>query len=362
MIRSSDQASGERLVEQEWLRPVPMPDLPLADEAHVDAWRRYERRARKRGAVPTLRDSLIQLQLPIATGISASTAYRQAVRTGLSRVPWTKVAADDIRRPDAVEIHLHRTAAGTLPVIRADDRRDFVTLLRALAGRGEPIDVPDSMGACLVQGLTNWDRVRRYRRAWEAEWKTPPEPGAWRAEFAALRVRRELYQDRFLLVSAGEYSGVCADVLGLEVDEWLARSAELRLAHEATHYLVLRIFGQFPNRVLDELVADMAGLVQAFGNYSGDLALRFLGLETLPRYRRGGRLENYCRHSVGSDDFAELAGMTVDAVREIEKLVAGLPPADEKALLELIVDLTASNLDLLAVGHVRRVGVAEGVL
>lgn len=47
--------------------------------------------------------------------------------------------------------------------------------------------------------------------------------------------------------------------------------------------------------MLDELIADYAGIVAAWGRYRADWFLRFVGLEDYPRYREGGRLQNYRR-------------------------------------------------------------------
>jgi hypothetical protein len=47
------------------------------------------------------------------------------------------------------------------------------------------------------------------------------------------------------------------------------------------------------NNLLDELVADYRGIVAAIGCYRADWFLHFMGLESFPAYREGGRLQNY---------------------------------------------------------------------
>ena len=44
--------------------------------------------------------------------------------------------------------------------------------------------------------------------------------------------------------------------------------------------------------VRDELIADCAGLIAAFGKFDSRLLRLFLGIEN-DKYRQGGRLENY---------------------------------------------------------------------
>ena len=81
-------------------------------------------------------------------------------------------------------------------------RTDFVALVRALTMRNEPGPVPASMGAYMVSGLNNWDRIVEHRRRWEAEGGDRSETG-WQEEFRRLVPRKELYQDRFLIISDG---------------------------------------------------------------------------------------------------------------------------------------------------------------
>jgi hypothetical protein len=145
----------------------------------------------------------------------------------------------------------------------------------------------------MVKGLVNWDRVERYRRKWEKSGAEDGERRSWQEEFRVLAGRKELYQDRLVIISSGPYSAVEAGAIGMDDDEWLQRSIVLRRAHESFHYMTLRVFGTMRNAPIDEVLADMVGLAEAFGAYRPDLALRFFGLEDFPEYRRGGRLENY---------------------------------------------------------------------
>ena len=80
---------------------------------------------------------------------------------------------------------------------------------------------------------------------------------------------------------------------GMSDEEWERLSFDLRLEHECVHALSLKVFGAMRHDLLEELVADWVALVKVFGDYRADLALRFLGLETFPAFREGGRLEVY---------------------------------------------------------------------
>jgi hypothetical protein len=276
--------------EQSCRRAADAPSLtfPLPDEPQAATWLQYEREAREAGTVEALKRHLVQLRFPVRAGISEDDAYRQATRRGIFE------AADDsegltIHHPDRIQLTVTETMSGRLPMIVAGDRRDFETLVQALTGRNEPEPVPPAMGACMVKGLNNWSRIAEYRRRWERE---HPD-GDWGEEFNRLIPRKELYQDRFILLSTGAYSATPAADVGLGEREWLDASLVIRREHELTHYFVYRVFGVMRSHAFDEIVADFIGLSRAFGEYRSDLALRFLGLESFPDYREGGRLENY---------------------------------------------------------------------
>jgi hypothetical protein len=152
--------------------------------------------------------------------------------------------------------------------------------------RNEPGPVPESMGACIVSGSNNWDRIREHRRRWEAESGDCSE-AAWREEFRRLVPRQELYRDRFLILSTGPYSNVAAGEIGLSDKDWHRTSTTIRLEHECTHYFTLRFFGSMRDNLLDEIVADYMGTTAAAGRYRSDWFLRFMGLEPFPAYREG---------------------------------------------------------------------------
>jgi hypothetical protein len=235
------------------------------------------------------------LNFPIAAGIRESQDYRAATRRGILPPPDRSIAPGiPLVDPDGLRLFLHPTAAGRIPVIVAPARDDFVTLVRALTRRNEPDPIPASMGACVVAGYSNWDRVRALRRQWEeTQTETDRSDAAWWRAFASLVPRKELYQDRFILLSSGPYSSVAAEEVGMARADWLATSLTLRLEHECAHYFTRRVFGSMHNSLLDELIADYIGIVAAAGRFQAEWLLRFMGVEDPLRYRAGSRLENY---------------------------------------------------------------------
>jgi len=303
------------------------PVFPLADEPHVDAWRGYAREAESSDVFTALKRHFIQLRFPIRPGISEEDGYKTATRKGRFDAADSYAAeAMTIERPDLLELSIHPTIAGHVPLIIVGHRGDFVRLVQAFSERNEPKPVLDSMGACIVKGLNNWSRIHVRRAEWEkAQGGSASEEG-WAAEFQQIVPRKELYQDRFIILSRGPYSAIPARDVGMADAEWLARSLAIRREHEITHYFTHRAFGTIRNNVFDELIADFVGLTLAFGGYRSDFALRFLGLESYPAFRPGGRLEVYRGKPPLSDDaWAVARTLAVEGARNLESFAKSQP-------------------------------------
>lgn len=325
--------------------------FPLPDEPFVPFWEFLAAEARTRGAFAALREHLPQLRFPVRPGISETEGYRAATRRGVPPDEIPEATGLAVERPEAIELVIHESPAGRIPLLIARRRAEFVALLQALTKRNEPEPVPPAQGALMVSGYNNWSRIGELRRRWEALPATQRETATWNEEFQRLQGRRELYQDRFILLSDGPYSAVSAADLGLEEGEWRAISLALRRDHECAHYLTRRLFGSMRNNLLDELIADYTGMVGATGRFHAVWFLRFVGLEDFPRYRPGGRLDLYRGKPPLSDGaFRVLQALVKRAAENLERFDAGLPPgprgSGETALL--IAALASLRLEELA--------------
>ncbi|MFL5385172.1 MAG: DUF7005 family protein [Longimicrobiaceae bacterium] len=328
--------------------PDPLPPFPLPDEPFVEAWEEYAREAAACGVFPVLRDALVQLRFPVAPGIAETEGYRAATRRGV--LPPDGAPGLALEAPERLRLFLHPTAAGRLPVLVAGARADFVALVRALARKGEPEPVPDSMGALVVGGYVNWGRVARLRAAWEAGDVDLGEMTEW--SLGAIRDRKELYQDRFVVLSDGPYSGVAAAAMGMPDDEWRRLSLTLRLEHECAHYFTRRVLGSMRNALHDELIADYCGISAAAGRFRADWFLRFLGLER-PTYRAGGRLEVYRgTPPLSAGAFAVLQRLVRRAAARLEAADAQLGPGfrTTEGRARVVLALAGLALEALAGG------------
>jgi hypothetical protein len=261
-------------------------NYPLADEEFVSTWTEYAKNVEFGKVFDFLKTRLVQLNFPIREGISRCDDYMAATKRGQSVEEMQAATGLALEQPGQLSLSIYQTAAGKIPILYTRHRPDFLSLVRALTMRNEPLSVPDSMGACIVSGYNNWDRIRAYRAmcATDSEWNT---------EFRRLIPRKELYQDRFLVLNGGYYSGVAPAALNLSDPEWRAKSLVIRREHECTHYFTRRVFLSMRNYLLDELIADYNGIVAAIGHFRADWFLHFMGLEEFPGYRSTGRFENY---------------------------------------------------------------------
>ena len=328
--------------------------LQLPDDPQLETWRLYAAEAARSGSANALYMVFPQMRYPVRKGISETEGYRAASRRGVWPEDDSEATGVFLNKPQDVHLTIEDTLAGKIPIIVAGDRSDFQTLVRAFSARNEPVDVPASMGACLVRGLNNWDRVRLYRRRWEEK-----HPGSdWEEEFKTNLVpQRDLYQDRFIILSNGPYSGVPAKEAGFpDEEEWRRLSVSIRREHEATHFFTLRTAGTMRINLVDELLCDYVGLVRTFGRYPEDLALRFFGLESFPAYRQGARLQNYRGNPPISDDaFRVTKLLAFDAVRNLARMDLACPD-DLRAgegLARLVVTLMTLSLEELAFADLR---------
>lgn len=320
--------------------------LPLPDEAFVPAWREYCGECAASG-FRALARRLVQLRFPVREGISQTEDYRAATRRGAPVESMPSAVGIDLARADACTVTIHPTWAGSVPVIQAGCREDFVGLVRAFTARNEPVPVPSSQGACIVSGYNNWDRVGRFRD----DWIRDNPAGTFSLDL--VRDRHDAYQDRFILLSNAPYSGVSAEAVGLTPSDWLILSQSIRREHECAHYWTRRVLSSMGNRVFDEIVADYCGLFAACGRLRADWLLLFLGLDAASS-GVPGRLRNYRGNPPLSDEaFGLLQKVTVAAVEHLDAFdrrhAAEL--TGRRGLLLILLTLSRMTLEALASGN-----------
>ncbi len=322
--------------------------FPLPAEPFFEAWKGYAEEAKKSSVLQALQKPIVQFRFPIQEGMGQDDDYISATRQGASTDKISKATGLQLSSPDQLQLILHESAGGLVPALIISSRDDFESILRALTMHNEPKPVPQSMGACMIKGYNNWDRVQHYRKQWETKDPTHNNDETWPEEFQNLIQHKELYQDRFMLVSSGPYSNVPAESLGLKDEEWKHFSAMIRLHHECVHFFTLRVFGSMNNNLLDEVLADYMGIRGAIGSYNAKWFLYFMGLENYPKYREGGRMQNYLGNpSVSQDSFKILQNLLVSVAKNLEAFDSNMPkgPGSIQEQASLLLALSSLTLE-----------------
>lgn len=210
-----------------------------------------------------------QLFFPIAAGTSTSPEYIDAVYFGkkykgtldysLSEKDWFKCID---------------TPAGSIDVLLLHERKDFEKCACALANRCKPKIIPEAVGAFMISGLINWERVRKHLNK-------QPEDECFVNGFVWNWLRKNHcdYLDRIILLSSGCYSGITPEMIGLSNEDWAEKSITIRMYHEIAHFVCRSRYPKNIDVIRDEVFADMIGMIAAFGNYDLNRAKLFLGID-----------------------------------------------------------------------------------
>lgn len=248
-----------------------------------------------------------QLLLPIRSGMKDTEEYKDVVLRGkrAERRPDFSLNGKD-------SLALFCTPAGNVDILTLADRLDFEHAVQALAQRCEPDPVPPSMGASTVIGLINWEKIHSHMDAYEAGGGEDSD-----SEFEKFVSDKSNYLDALIILSSGEYSAVPSEKMNLPYDVWIEKSIEIRKYHELSHFYSRKLYPENREAVRDEIVADMDGIISAFGYYDTAAARLFLGIEG-HSYREGGRLQNYVSGRDGESVMNranELIDILADAVK-----------------------------------------------
>lgn len=239
-----------------------------------------------------------QLAMPIEKNFSHSEEYKNVCLKGLPTERQPHFIKTDKDRLDTFV-----TPAGSVDVLFLDNREDFVHAYLALGNKCEPMEIPDSMGSCILFGLNNWEKIHGLLLPLNS-------------------IDKSCYKDELIILSGGAYSNVSAKDLGLDEDDWINKSIKIRTFHELTHFVSRKLYIENKSAIRDEIMADMIGIIYAYGKYDTELARRFLGIEN-GVYCQGGRLENYEYMGYSIEDKITIANQLIDAMsKELQKIDA----------------------------------------
>ena len=262
-----------------------------------------------------------QLKLPIRTGMRETPAYKAAVLSGeevQEEVPFLFGPGDSLTTAE--------TPAGPAEILYLEDRERFLRAYRALGYRCEPAEIQPSVGAVALRGLIDWGKIRDHKEAYLAAGGED-----WDEEFSRFAADKNNYLSALILLSGGAYSNIPAEDAGLDPETWLSKSLTIRKYHELTHFVCRGLYPEKIDVLRDEVLADLIGLVAAFGSYDAELARRFLGLEN-GAFHAGGRLSHYV-----TEEELPAAAARVDAL--IEGFAQELETQQTQNVFDLLLEL-----------------------
>ncbi|MCX5928682.1 MAG: hypothetical protein NTY40_02825, partial [Synechococcus sp. LacPavin_0920_WC12_MAG_50_7] len=202
-----------------------------------------------------------QLRLPQVKGISRSEIYRTLVLRGNDpEEPELQDAIHELgcvpqwQQPENLRIWIASHPCGAMPVLQTPNMHDFVLLVRALAHRGEPVVLADGVHAQAISGVIHRGLIKQLGRNSRA---------------------------RLIVLHEAPYGSVPAEHVPGKYNnhEWLEASTTLRLQHELTHLATKRLLGEMRLNMLDELIADCMGMVEALGLFDANLFGLCLGID-----------------------------------------------------------------------------------
>lgn len=267
----------------------------------------------------------IYKQLYLKPGEEGALEYPNVVRRGLD--PDVKDLSHFIS-DERDRLTFEITPAGIVLVVVLYNREDFVTFLQIVGNKCRPIEIKDTQGASILDGVINWNKIHNHRfeffKSEVLKGNTDPD---WATEFKRFTSDSSNYLDTFIVLSVGPYSAIPAEKVGYDEDEWIRLSHEIRKYHECTHFLCRRKYPEKIDAIWDELVADTVGIYGALGHFDKDMAKLFLGVKDGSYI--GGRLENYVKDETEEEKHRTLQGLAAKIeiiLEEFARLIGSSTP------------------------------------
>ena len=148
---------------------------------------------------------------PIRAGISQEQSYIQVTRRFAPLRHCSLATGHQFERPDEIRLVIQPSIAGRLPVLIFASRQDFEYAWLSLTNRNEPKPLLATVGAAMIAGYNNVERIRYHKSRFLAQNNAID----WPLELKKLLANKSAYRDQLVLISPGPYSGVTASELGL---------------------------------------------------------------------------------------------------------------------------------------------------
>ncbi|MFY7672164.1 DUF7005 family protein [Tenacibaculum sp. MEBiC06402] len=285
-----------------------------SDEPYINTWEKYKEESLITGVFQTLKKYIVQFNFPVEQNISSTEIYKNATLRGKKEFPLEGI---QLNNPEQLDLTIYNSQlVGKVPVLMVPNPEDFKTIIRAICYKNEPQPMSDSMGAIFIKGINNWNRIEELKEYWKT--KSPFEN--WGSIFKKhVLPNPKLYKDKLIILSTKPYSGVKAKTVNVPENKWNDLSVSIRKEHECAHVFTLNNYNSISKNIYDELIADYAGIVSTLQKFDKNWMLNFLGLENYPKYREGGRFQNYLSDALSATAANHLQYITVRAIDSIAK-------------------------------------------
>jgi len=150
----------------------------------------------------------------------------------------------NFKKPDAVNLEIFESFAGSIPIISTDSDDDFESLVQNIVFKDKVYPHIKAQGAQFVHGKNN----------------------------------------RFIILSHKPYSNTTAESMEMDGAFWREKSFTIRKYHECVHFYTMQYYGSAKNNLHDELIADFCGIWEAFSYYNADYFRKFLAQGRLKIY------------------------------------------------------------------------------
>jgi hypothetical protein len=316
----------------------------FSEESACEFWHNCSKNNDVEPIFGTLKRCYPQLNFPIETGVEKTELYKDFVLRGKTDFTNLKSCLE-LNDPKSIKLEVGKNLAGKIPVLTISNEEDFVKIIQSLLHKNNPVEIPHSMGAVLINGINNWERINILKNRWLA--KNPL--GNWNQEFSKVIPNKFLYKDKLIILSTKPYSNIPAGRLGLTDETWISHSISIRKEHEFTHLYTLKRYGLASNNLHDELIADYIGIIKTIGHFEKNWMLNFMGLEEFPKYRRGARLENYIKENrLSQEDFKQLIAVVKKAIETIaifdKKIGKLISVKDQRCRIEALCETGLTTL------------------
>ncbi len=250
--------------------------FPLEDELFAKSWRKYQDDASSLGVFPVIRKACPQLNFPIDDKTAENPEYRDAVL--YADIKDERLTKNDLGLKDAGKMQLAvvQTDAGGIPMLYVPERGDFERVVQAMLYHNTKTAVPQWVTSAFVREFRNSERIFAQRERFQKKKALMNLNTTWQEEFPRFLLNKKQYLDSLIVVCGSHASNISPEAVGLDDDEWVARSIVFSREKEALRYFMKRIFGVDKNHPHVEFVATYGALKASLGEYSHEAHLKLL--------------------------------------------------------------------------------------